>query len=207
MFWSILTTPLPGILVAGLLIFGRTHLYMLDGLVESDDGEVIDARDAPKRLFFVPGSIVELKGPQRAHRWSIFFFSRFSLREALNLIATGRTIKWQISVTGRFCFVMWGAFNSQSKDASIEHSSASDSKSILRTVDRCLLCLQTKAVVTSYINVSASWLVAIQRIPQLQVSCDRLRSELVLVRRSCRDFARIRCLQLNGSGRLERLAM
>ncbi|KAJ7579061.1 beach-domain-containing protein [Mycena floridula] len=54
----------------GLLIFGRTHLYMLDGLVESDDGEVIDAAEAPKRVVFIPGSIVELDGPQRAQRWS-----------------------------------------------------------------------------------------------------------------------------------------
>ncbi|KAG5645386.1 hypothetical protein DXG03_006339 [Asterophora parasitica] len=53
----------------GLLIIGRTHLYMLDGLVENDEGEVIEAHDAPKRLFFVPGSIVELDGPQRAQRW------------------------------------------------------------------------------------------------------------------------------------------
>ncbi|KAF9267665.1 beach-domain-containing protein [Marasmius fiardii PR-910] len=53
----------------GLLIFGRTHIYMLDGLVESEDGEVIDAHEAPKSLFFVPGSIVELDGPQRAQRW------------------------------------------------------------------------------------------------------------------------------------------
>jgi hypothetical protein len=42
---------------------------MLDGLVEDDNGEVIAADDAPKRLFFVPGSIVELKGLQRAQRW------------------------------------------------------------------------------------------------------------------------------------------
>lgn len=42
---------------------------MLDGLVESEDGEVIDAHDAPKSLLFVPGSIVELDGPQRAQRW------------------------------------------------------------------------------------------------------------------------------------------
>jgi hypothetical protein len=42
---------------------------MLDGLVENDDGEVIEATEAPKRLFFVPGSTVELDGPQRAHRW------------------------------------------------------------------------------------------------------------------------------------------
>jgi hypothetical protein len=43
---------------------------MLDGVVENDDGEVIDAHDAPKRLLFIPGSIVELDGPQRAQRWS-----------------------------------------------------------------------------------------------------------------------------------------
>ncbi|CAK5278628.1 unnamed protein product [Mycena citricolor] len=54
----------------GLMIIGRTHIYMLDGLVESDDGEIVDAHDAPKQLFFVPGSIVELDGPQKAQRWS-----------------------------------------------------------------------------------------------------------------------------------------
>ncbi|KAG6816009.1 hypothetical protein H0H87_009501 [Tephrocybe sp. NHM501043] len=54
----------------GLLIIGKTHLYMLDGLVENDEGEVIEARDAPKRLYLVPGSIMELDGPQRAQRWS-----------------------------------------------------------------------------------------------------------------------------------------
>lgn len=54
----------------GLLIFGRLNVYMLDGLVEGDDGEVIDAHDAPRQLFFVPGSIVELDGPQKAQRWS-----------------------------------------------------------------------------------------------------------------------------------------
>lgn len=44
-------------------------MYMLDGVVENDDGEVIDAHDAPRHLFSVPGSIVELDGPQRAQRW------------------------------------------------------------------------------------------------------------------------------------------
>ncbi|KIK63270.1 hypothetical protein GYMLUDRAFT_196894 [Collybiopsis luxurians FD-317 M1] len=62
----------------GLLIIGRTHVYMLDGLVESEDGEVIDAHDAPKSLFFVPGSIVELDGPQRAQRWSHAQIATFS---------------------------------------------------------------------------------------------------------------------------------
>lgn len=58
-------------LPAGLLIIGKTHLYMLDGVVENDDGEIIDAHDAPKQLLFVPGSSVELNGPQRAQRWSV----------------------------------------------------------------------------------------------------------------------------------------
>ncbi|OSD07923.1 beach-domain-containing protein [Trametes coccinea BRFM310] len=53
----------------GLLILGRSHLYMLDGLVENDDGEIIDARDAPRKLFFVPGSIMDLDSRQRAQRW------------------------------------------------------------------------------------------------------------------------------------------
>ncbi|KDQ53971.1 hypothetical protein JAAARDRAFT_61057 [Jaapia argillacea MUCL 33604] len=62
----------------GLLICGRSHIYMLDGLVENDDGEVIDVHDAPRRLFFVPGSIVELDGPQRAQRWSYEQIAGFS---------------------------------------------------------------------------------------------------------------------------------
>lgn len=42
---------------------------MLDGLVEGPDGEVIEAKDAPKNLFSVPGTMVELNGIQRAQRW------------------------------------------------------------------------------------------------------------------------------------------
>ncbi|KAF5370942.1 hypothetical protein D9615_009793 [Tricholomella constricta] len=67
----------------GLLIIGRTHLYMLDGLVENDEGEVVEAHDAPKRLFFVPGSIVELDGPQRAQRWSHEQVATFSEKTCL----------------------------------------------------------------------------------------------------------------------------
>ena len=40
---------------------------MLDGVVENEEGEVIDAHDAPKRLLFIPGSIVELDGPHWLH--------------------------------------------------------------------------------------------------------------------------------------------
>ncbi|KAJ3536167.1 hypothetical protein NM688_g6872 [Phlebia brevispora] len=67
----------------GLLIFGHTHFYMLDGLVEDDNGEVVDAHDAPKRIFVVPGSIVEINGPQRAQRWSYDQVTSYSDRTFL----------------------------------------------------------------------------------------------------------------------------
>ncbi|KAF8802799.1 hypothetical protein BYT27DRAFT_7260735 [Phlegmacium glaucopus] len=55
---------------AGLLNLGRTHIYTLDGIViENKEQEVIDADDAPKRLLFIPGSIVELMVHKRGRRW------------------------------------------------------------------------------------------------------------------------------------------
>ena len=42
---------------------------MFDGLVQNEDEEVIDAQDAPKQLFFIPGSSVDLNGPQTVQRW------------------------------------------------------------------------------------------------------------------------------------------
>ncbi|EKM53226.1 uncharacterized protein PHACADRAFT_210920 [Phanerochaete carnosa HHB-10118-sp] len=53
----------------GLLIFGRTHLYMMDGLVQNGDGEVIDASDAPKEMFLIPGTTTDMSSSQSAQRW------------------------------------------------------------------------------------------------------------------------------------------
>ena len=58
-------------LSAGLPLLGRSHLYMLDGLVESEDGEVIDARDPTQDLFAVPGSIPELNGKHKVQKWFV----------------------------------------------------------------------------------------------------------------------------------------
>ena len=58
---------------AGLLILGKNYLYMLDGLVENEEGEVIEARDAPRNLLTVPGSVLELEGRQRALKWYPLF--------------------------------------------------------------------------------------------------------------------------------------
>ena len=42
---------------------------MLDGLIENDVGELVDAVDAPKGMFFVTGSTPHLRSPERAQRW------------------------------------------------------------------------------------------------------------------------------------------
>lgn len=68
---------------AGLLIFGRTHLYMMDGLVQADDGEVIDASDAPKKMFFIPGTVTDMGSSQSAQRWPHDQIASFSERTFL----------------------------------------------------------------------------------------------------------------------------
>ena len=42
---------------------------MLDGLVQDEEGDIIDARDAPKNILSVPGTTLELDGKQCAQRW------------------------------------------------------------------------------------------------------------------------------------------
>ena len=42
---------------------------MFDGVVQDQDGKLIDASDAPNELFFVPGSSPDLTKPQRAQWW------------------------------------------------------------------------------------------------------------------------------------------
>ncbi|KAG1791176.1 BEACH domain-containing protein [Suillus plorans] len=64
----------------GMLIFGRTHLYMLEGLVENSEGEVIDAGDAPEGLFLISGSAVDVWNSQWAQQWSLEQVSGFSDR-------------------------------------------------------------------------------------------------------------------------------
>jgi hypothetical protein len=56
---------------AGLLIFGRKNMYLIDSLVYTADGEVIDAKDAPKDILSIPsGTLVELDpADQLSLRW------------------------------------------------------------------------------------------------------------------------------------------
>ncbi|EIW67560.1 hypothetical protein TREMEDRAFT_69630 [Tremella mesenterica DSM 1558] len=56
----------------GLLILGKRNLYLIDGLLQTPDGEVIDASDAPKDVLSIPsGTLVELDvADQQSLRWS-----------------------------------------------------------------------------------------------------------------------------------------
>jgi hypothetical protein len=53
------------------LILGKKNLYLVDGLVQAADGEVIDAKDAPKDVLSIPsGTLVELdSADQQSARW------------------------------------------------------------------------------------------------------------------------------------------
>lgn len=61
--------------LAGLLIVGKTHLYMLEGLVQDEQHGIMDVRDAPKDILSVPGTLVDLDGSQRAQRWLVSLLS------------------------------------------------------------------------------------------------------------------------------------
>lgn len=55
----------------GLLICGRRHLYMIDGLVQDAKGEIIPSQSADRDLFTIPsGTLAELDTTeQQSHRW------------------------------------------------------------------------------------------------------------------------------------------
>ncbi|KAF8315416.1 beach-domain-containing protein [Clavulina sp. PMI_390] len=68
----------------GLLIWGQTHLYVRDGLVESSGGDILEAIDAPKDVLSVPGTLVIDPDPNvRARRWSLDSLASFSTRTYL----------------------------------------------------------------------------------------------------------------------------
>ncbi len=55
----------------GLLIIGKRNLYLVDGLVQTSSGEIIDCQDAPRDVLTIPsGTIAELDATEsQSHRW------------------------------------------------------------------------------------------------------------------------------------------
>lgn len=42
---------------------------MLEGLVQDEEHGIMDARDAPKDILSVPGTLLDLDGSHRTQRW------------------------------------------------------------------------------------------------------------------------------------------
>ena len=54
----------------GLLILGKRNLYLVDSLVQTGDGEVIDAKDAPRDVLTIPGTLADFGGADpENHMW------------------------------------------------------------------------------------------------------------------------------------------
>jgi hypothetical protein len=55
----------------GLLILGSRNLYLIDGLVQTPDGKVVEADQAPKDVLSIPsGTLADLDPTdQRSHHW------------------------------------------------------------------------------------------------------------------------------------------
>jgi hypothetical protein len=55
----------------GLLILGSRNLYLIDGLVRTPDGKVIEADQAPRDVLSIPSGTLADFDPsdQRSHRW------------------------------------------------------------------------------------------------------------------------------------------
>ena len=64
---------------ASLLVLGKTCLYIFSGFVELDDGELIDARDAPPDLFILPTSLLPTSSVQEPLRWYVQSMTPFRL--------------------------------------------------------------------------------------------------------------------------------
>ncbi|BEI85638.1 hypothetical protein CcaverHIS002_0510390 [Cutaneotrichosporon cavernicola] len=56
----------------GLLILGRKNLYLIDGLVQTPEGQVIEAEHAPRDVLSIPSGTLADFDPsdQRSHRWT-----------------------------------------------------------------------------------------------------------------------------------------
>ncbi|CAE6451233.1 unnamed protein product [Rhizoctonia solani] len=53
----------------GLIIMGKTHLYLVDGLYQNQQGDIVAAIEAPKEVFLIPGVALELENSRLTQKW------------------------------------------------------------------------------------------------------------------------------------------
>ncbi|KDN41354.1 hypothetical protein RSAG8_07469, partial [Rhizoctonia solani AG-8 WAC10335] len=58
----------------GLIILGKTHLYLVDGLYQNQQDDIVAAIEAPKDAFLIPGVALELENSRLTQKWLEFYF-------------------------------------------------------------------------------------------------------------------------------------
>ncbi|KAG8791696.1 hypothetical protein FRC12_008394, partial [Ceratobasidium sp. 428] len=53
----------------GLIIMGKTHLYLVDGLYQNQQGDIVAAVEAPKDAFLIPGVALEFDSSRLTQKW------------------------------------------------------------------------------------------------------------------------------------------
>ncbi|KAG9085009.1 hypothetical protein FRC06_003772 [Ceratobasidium sp. 370] len=53
----------------GLIIMGKTHLYLVDGLYQNQQGDIVATVEAPKDAFLIPGVALELDNSRLTQKW------------------------------------------------------------------------------------------------------------------------------------------
>jgi hypothetical protein len=48
---------------------GKTHLYLVDGLYQNQQGDIVAAIEAPKDAFLIPGVELELENSRLTQKW------------------------------------------------------------------------------------------------------------------------------------------
>ncbi|KAG9093766.1 hypothetical protein FS749_013788 [Ceratobasidium sp. UAMH 11750] len=67
----------------GLIIMGKTHLYLVDGLYQNQQGDIVAAVEAPKDAFLIPGVALELDNSRLTQKWQYNQLSAQSKRTFL----------------------------------------------------------------------------------------------------------------------------
>ncbi|QRW11722.1 beige protein [Ceratobasidium sp. AG-Ba] len=67
----------------GLIIMGKTHLYLIDGLYQNQQGDIVAAIEAPKDAFLIPGVALEFDNSRLTQKWQYNQLSAQSKRTFL----------------------------------------------------------------------------------------------------------------------------
>jgi hypothetical protein len=85
---------------AGLIIMGKTHLYLVDGLYQNQQGDIVAAVEAPKDAFLIPGVALELDSSRLTQKWCVLYLNKLGVSESLVI---GSIVSLRHSLSAHFC--------------------------------------------------------------------------------------------------------